>query len=153
MVLKPASQTPLSALALGELALRAGVPAGVFNVVTGAAQAIGTELCHNDLVRKITFTGSTEVGAWLSREAAGTIKKLSLELGGNAPFIVFDDADTTRRRRRTDVEVPQQRPDLRVRQPHLRTGHIYDDFAPPGAKGRAETGQWHGPASRKVRCR
>ena len=93
MVLKPASQTPLSALALGELALRAGVPAGVFNVVTGAAQAIGTELCHNDLVRKITFTGSTEVGAWLSREAAGTIKKLSLELGGNAPFIVFDDAD------------------------------------------------------------
>ncbi|WP_425254260.1 NAD-dependent succinate-semialdehyde dehydrogenase [Janthinobacterium sp. NFX145] len=93
MVLKPASQTPLSALALAELALRAGVPPGVFNVVTGAAQAIGTELCHNDLVRKITFTGSTEVGAWLSREAAGTIKKLSLELGGNAPFIVFDDAD------------------------------------------------------------
>ena len=93
MVLKPASQTPLSALALGELALRAGVPAGVFNVVTGAAQAIGTELCHNNLVRKITFTGSTEVGAWLSREAAGTIKKLSLELGGNAPFIVFEDAD------------------------------------------------------------
>jgi len=93
MVLKPASQTPLSALALGELALRAGVPPGVFNVVTGAAQAIGTELCHNDLVRKITFTGSTEVGAWLSREAAGTIKKLSLELGGNAPFIVFEDAD------------------------------------------------------------
>ncbi|SFX24341.1 succinate-semialdehyde dehydrogenase / glutarate-semialdehyde dehydrogenase [Janthinobacterium lividum] len=93
MVLKPASQTPLSALALGELALRAGVPPGVFNVVTGAAQAIGSELCHNDLVRKITFTGSTEVGAWLSREAAGTIKKLSLELGGNAPFIVFDDAD------------------------------------------------------------
>ncbi|TNC78512.1 NAD-dependent succinate-semialdehyde dehydrogenase [Janthinobacterium lividum] len=93
MVLKPASQTPLSALALSELALRAGVPPGVFNVVTGAAQAIGTELCHNDLVRKITFTGSTEVGAWLSREAAGTIKKLSLELGGNAPFIVFDDAD------------------------------------------------------------
>ena len=93
MVLKPASQTPLSALALGELALRAGVPPGVFNVVTGAAQAIGTELCHNNLVRKITFTGSTEVGAWLSREAAGTIKKLSLELGGNAPFIVFEDAD------------------------------------------------------------
>jgi succinate-semialdehyde dehydrogenase/glutarate-semialdehyde dehydrogenase len=93
MVLKPASQTPLSALALAELALRAGVPPGVFNVVTGAAQAIGMELCHNDLVRKITFTGSTEVGAWLSREAAGTIKKLSLELGGNAPFIVFEDAD------------------------------------------------------------
>ena len=93
MVLKPASKTPLSALALAELALRAGVPAGVFNVITGNAQAIGKALCHDNLVRKISFTGSTEVGAWLSSEAAGTIKKLSLELGGNAPFIVFDDAD------------------------------------------------------------
>ena len=93
MVLKPASKTPLSALALAELALRAGVPAGVFNVITGNAQAIGKALCHDKLVRKISFTGSTEVGAWLSSEASGTIKKLSLELGGNAPFIVFDDAD------------------------------------------------------------
>jgi succinate-semialdehyde dehydrogenase/glutarate-semialdehyde dehydrogenase len=93
MVLKPASKTPLSALALGELALRAGVPAGVFNVITGNAEAIGKALCHDNAVRKISFTGSTEVGAWLTREAAGTIKKLSLELGGNAPFIVFDDAD------------------------------------------------------------
>jgi succinate-semialdehyde dehydrogenase/glutarate-semialdehyde dehydrogenase len=93
MVLKPASQTPLSAFALAELAQRAGVPAGVFNVVTGDAEAIGTEICHNDIVRKITFTGSTKVGAWLAREAAGTIKKMALELGGNAPFIVFDDAD------------------------------------------------------------
>ena len=93
MVLKPASKTPLSALALGELALRAGVPPGVFNVVTGGAEAIGKAICQDELIRKISFTGSTEVGAWLTRESAGTIKKLSLELGGNAPFIVFDDAD------------------------------------------------------------
>jgi succinate-semialdehyde dehydrogenase/glutarate-semialdehyde dehydrogenase len=93
MVLKPASKTPLSALALGELALRAGVPPGVFNVITGSAQEIGRAICKDELVRKISFTGSTEVGAWLTRESAGTIKKLSLELGGNAPFIVFDDAD------------------------------------------------------------
>lgn len=92
-ILKPASKTPLSALALGELALRAGIPAGVFNVLTGSAEAIGRTLCQSPTVRKITFTGSTEVGIWLMREAAGTVKKLSLELGGNAPFIVFEDAD------------------------------------------------------------
>lgn len=96
MVLKPAEQTPLSALALAVLAERAGVPKGVFNVVTGAAEsapAIGGELCANDIVRKLSFTGSTEVGRILMRQCAPTIKKLSLELGGNAPFIVFDDAD------------------------------------------------------------
>jgi succinate-semialdehyde dehydrogenase / glutarate-semialdehyde dehydrogenase len=96
MVLKPAEQTPLSALALAELALRAGVPKGVFNVVTGSAvsaPAIGGELCASPIVRKLTFTGSTEVGRILMRQCAPTIKKLSLELGGNAPFIVFDDAD------------------------------------------------------------
>ena len=93
IVLKPASQTPLSALALGELALRAGIPAGVFNVVTGDPEPIGNVFCQSDVVRKITFTGSTRVGTWLVRESAGTLKKLSLELGGNAPFIVFDDAD------------------------------------------------------------
>jgi len=93
MVLKPASQTPLSALALGELALRAGVPRGVFNVVTGNARAIGGELTSNPIVRKITFTGSTEIGRVLMRQSADTVKKLGLELGGNAPFIVFDDAD------------------------------------------------------------
>ena len=93
MVLKPASQTPLSALALGELALRAGVPKGVFNVVTGNARAIGAELTSNPIVRKITFTGSTEIGRVLMRQSADTVKKLGLELGGNAPFIVFDDAD------------------------------------------------------------
>lgn len=93
MILKPASQTPLSALALAVLAERAGVPAGVFSVVTGSAKPSGQEFCTNPKIAKITFTGSTEVGRWLMREAAGGIKRLSLELGGNAPFIVFDDAD------------------------------------------------------------
>ncbi|MBO4122599.1 NADP-dependent succinate-semialdehyde dehydrogenase [Cupriavidus gilardii] len=93
MVLKPAEDTPLSALALAVLAERAGVPAGVFSVVTGDAVAIGGELTANPVVRKLTFTGSTEVGRILMRQSADTIKKLSLELGGNAPFIVFDDAD------------------------------------------------------------
>ena len=93
MVLKPASQTPLTALALAELAVRAGAPAGVFNVVTGNSGAIGGEMTSNTVVRALSFTGSTEVGRVLMRQSADTIKKLSLELGGNAPFIVFDDAD------------------------------------------------------------
>jgi len=93
MVLKPASQTPLSALALAELAARAGIPKGVFSVVTGNARAIGGELTSNPVVKKITFTGSTEIGRVLMRQSADQIKKLGLELGGNAPFIVFDDAD------------------------------------------------------------
>ncbi|MBS1228849.1 MAG: succinic semialdehyde dehydrogenase [Proteobacteria bacterium] len=93
MVLKPASQTPFSALALAELAQRAGIPRGVFNVVTGAAKAIGGEICANPVVRKLSFTGSTEIGSQLIAQCAPTVKKLSMELGGNAPFIVFDDAD------------------------------------------------------------
>ncbi|MFM5932011.1 MAG: NAD-dependent succinate-semialdehyde dehydrogenase [Novosphingobium sp.] len=93
MVLKPASATPYSALALAVLAEEAGLPAGVFNVVTGSARAIGGELTRNPIVRKITFTGSTEIGIELMRQSADTMKKLSMELGGNAPFIVFDDAD------------------------------------------------------------
>jgi succinate-semialdehyde dehydrogenase / glutarate-semialdehyde dehydrogenase len=93
MVLKPAKQTPFSALALAELAERAGVPKGVFSVVTGNASQIGGEMASSPLVRKLTFTGSTEVGRALMQQSASTIKKLSLELGGNAPFIVFDDAD------------------------------------------------------------
>ena len=93
MVCKPATQTPLSALALARLAERAGIPAGVFNVITGSAAAIGGEMSGNPTVRKLTFTGSTEVGKKLMAQCAGTLKKLSLELGGNAPFIVFDDAD------------------------------------------------------------
>ena len=93
MVVKPASQTPFSALALCELAERAGMPAGVLNVVTGSAQVIGAELTASPTIRKLSFTGSTAIGKQLMRECAGTMKKLSLELGGNAPFIVFDDAD------------------------------------------------------------
>jgi succinate-semialdehyde dehydrogenase/glutarate-semialdehyde dehydrogenase len=93
IVIKPASSTPYSALALAELARRAGVPDGVFNVVTGSARAIAGELATNPIVRKMTFTGSTEIGRQLLAQCAGTIKKVSMELGGNAPFIVFDDAD------------------------------------------------------------
>ena len=93
MVLKPASQTPFSALALAELAERAGIPKGVFNVVTGSAQSIGDELCANPVVRKLSFTGSTAIGSQLIAQCAPTVKKLSMELGGNAPFIVFNDAD------------------------------------------------------------
>ena len=92
-VCKPAMQTPYSALAMAELAHRAGIPPGVFSVVTGSATAIGGEMTSNPMVRKVTFTGSTEIGKQLMVQCAGTLKKLSLELGGNAPFIVFDDAD------------------------------------------------------------
>jgi succinate-semialdehyde dehydrogenase / glutarate-semialdehyde dehydrogenase len=93
MVAKPAESTPLSALALAVLAERAGIPAGVFSVLTGKSREIGGEMSANPDVRKLTFTGSTEVGRILMKQSADTIKKLSLELGGNAPFIVFDDAD------------------------------------------------------------
>ncbi|QPC98404.1 NAD-dependent succinate-semialdehyde dehydrogenase [Qipengyuania soli] len=93
MVIKPAAQTPYSALALAVLAEEAGIPKGIIAVVTGSARDIGGEMTSNPLVRKLTFTGSTEIGRLLMRQSADTIKKLSLELGGNAPFIVFDDAD------------------------------------------------------------
>lgn len=93
IVVKPASQTPYSALALAVLSEEAGVPTGVFSVITGSASAIGGEMTSNDLVRKVSFTGSTEVGRLLMQQSAGTIKKVSMELGGNAPFIVFEDAD------------------------------------------------------------
>jgi succinate-semialdehyde dehydrogenase/glutarate-semialdehyde dehydrogenase len=93
VVLKPAGETPLTALALAELADRAGIPKGVFNVVTGDAKSIGGVLTSHPAIRLVNFTGSTEVGKLLMRQAAGTVKKMALELGGNAPFIVFDDAD------------------------------------------------------------
>ncbi len=93
MVIKPASQTPFSALALAELGERAGIPAGVLSVITGSAAEIGGEMTSNPTVRKLSFTGSTEIGKKLMVQSAATMKKLSLELGGNAPFIVFDDAD------------------------------------------------------------
>ncbi|MBX3446754.1 MAG: NAD-dependent succinate-semialdehyde dehydrogenase [Parvibaculaceae bacterium] len=93
MVVKPATATPLSAFALAELGARAGLPAGLLSVITGKAGAIGGEMTSNALVRKVTFTGSTEIGKELMAQSAATVKKVSLELGGNAPFIVFDDAD------------------------------------------------------------
>lgn len=93
IVLKPAAETPFSALALAVLAEEAGIPKGVFNVLTGKASAIGGELTSSPIIRKLSFTGSTEIGRLLMKQSAETIKKLSLELGGNAPFIVFDDAD------------------------------------------------------------
>jgi succinate-semialdehyde dehydrogenase/glutarate-semialdehyde dehydrogenase len=93
VVIKPATMTPFSATALAELAHRAGIPAGVLNVVTGSASAIGGEMSSNPIVRKLSFTGSTEIGKLLMQQCASTVKKVSMELGGNAPFIVFDDAD------------------------------------------------------------
>lgn len=93
IVIKPATETPYSAFAMAELAQRAGVPDGIINVITGASREIGGELTSNPIVRKLTFTGSTEVGKILLEQCAGTVKKVSMELGGNAPFIVFDDAD------------------------------------------------------------
>ena len=93
MIVRPADLTPFSALAMGELAHRAGIPAGVFQVITGKSRVIGAEFTSNPTVRKLTFTGSTEVGRVLMEQCAGTVKKVSMELGGNAPFIVFDDAD------------------------------------------------------------
>ena len=95
-VVKPASQTPYSGLAWGALAEEAGIPKGVVNIVTGSAGEIGDEICANPLVKKITFTGSTEVGKILIEKSASTVKKVSMELGGNAPFLVFDDADIDR---------------------------------------------------------
>jgi len=93
VVIKPASQTPLSALALGVLAEKAGVPKGVLNIITGSAKEIGYELSKNPIVRKLSFTGSTEIGKILLEQSASTVKKVSMELGGHAPFIVFEDAD------------------------------------------------------------
>ncbi|HAT35729.1 MAG TPA: succinate-semialdehyde dehydrogenase (NADP(+)), partial [Rhodospirillaceae bacterium] len=93
MVARPASQTPFSALAMAELGERAGIPKGVFSVITGSASEMGKELTQSPIVRKVTFTGSTEIGKLLMEQSASTVKKISLELGGNAPFLVFDDAD------------------------------------------------------------
>jgi succinate-semialdehyde dehydrogenase/glutarate-semialdehyde dehydrogenase len=96
IVIKPATQTPFSGLAWGVLCEEAGIPAGIVNIVTGASGEIGDEICSNPLVRKLTFTGSTEIGKLLMAKCAATVKKVSMELGGNAPFIVFDDCDLER---------------------------------------------------------
>ena len=111
MVAKPASSTPFSALALAVLGERAGLSPGVFNVVTGESRAIGGEMTSNPDVRKVTFTGSTEVGRLLMKQSATTVKKLSLELGGNAPFIVFDDADLDAAVEGAIISAPQRRSD------------------------------------------
>ena len=126
MVLKPAEQTPLSALAIMRLGEEAGLPPGVLNVVTGDADdapVIGTEMTSNPIVRKLGFTGSTEVGKLLMAQCAAEVKKVSLELGGNAPFIVFDDADLDAAIEGALIcKYRNSGPDLHLRQPHLRAG-------------------------------
>ena len=108
--------------ALAELALRAGMPAGIFNLLVGDTPAIGKAMCERPAVRFVGFTGSTEVGKLLMRQAAGTVKKVGLELGGDAPFIVFDDPLRRCSRRRDRLQAPQHSPVLRLRQSHLRAG-------------------------------
>ena len=121
VVAKPAEQTPLSAIALAVLAERAGLPAGLLNLIIGEdGPAIGQEMCSNQKLRKMSFTGSTEVGRILMRQGADNVLKMSMELGGNAPFIVFDDADIDAAvDGAIDIEIPQFRPDLCVRQQDL----------------------------------
>ena len=119
VVCKPANATPLSAYAIAELATRAGIPSGVINVVTGNTSAIGAELTSHPTVRKLTFTGSTPVGKTLMAACAETVKRTSMELGGNAPFIVFDDADLDAAVAGAMASDSQCRTDLRVHQSHL----------------------------------
>jgi succinate-semialdehyde dehydrogenase / glutarate-semialdehyde dehydrogenase len=121
-VARPAAETPLSALAMAVLADRAGLPKGILSVITSKrASDIGKEFCENPTVRKLTFTGSTEVGRILLKQAADQVMKCSMELGGNAPFIVFDDADLDKAVEGAMIsKVPQQRADLRLREPDLR---------------------------------
>ena len=117
VVCKPANATPLSALALMELAERAGFPKGLVNMVTGRTAEIGAEITSNPIVRKVTFTGSTPVGKQLMAECAQTVKRTSMELGGNAPFIVFDDADIDAAVQGAHgLQISQCRPDLRLLQ-------------------------------------
>ena len=133
---------------MAELAERAGIPAGVFNVVTGTRRGIGGELTTNPMVRKLSFTGSTEIGKQLMAQCAGTVKKVSLELGGHAPFIVFDDADLDEAVEGAIAsQVPQHRPDLRLRQPPLVQDGVYDEFAAKLAAAVAElkVGRRHRP--------
>ena len=123
LIAKPAESTPFSALALAVLAERAGIPSGVLNVVTGNAKEIGGEMTSNPDVHKITFTGSTEVGRLLMKQSADTIKKLSFELGGNAPFMVFDDADLDAAVEGAIIsKVPECRTNLRLREPVVCPG-------------------------------
>ena len=138
-VVKPASQTPYSGLAWGALCEEVGIPAGVVNIVTGSASEIGKELTTHPLVKKITFTGSTEVGKMLIEQSASTVKKVSMELGGNAPFLVFDDADLERAvEGAVMAKIPQFRPDLRVYKiAFFVQAGIYDRFVAKFAEASA----------------
>ena len=161
MVVKPASATPYSALAMAELAERAGVPKGVFSVITGSAGPIGTELCTNKTVRKVSFTGSTEVGKILLKQCADTVKRVSMELGGLAPFIVFDDADLDQA---VDGAIACKfrncRPDLRLHQSHLRPGGHLRRLRREVRRRRRQAagrpghrqGRVHRPDDRQTRC-
>jgi succinate-semialdehyde dehydrogenase / glutarate-semialdehyde dehydrogenase len=145
IIVKPAPETPFSALALAELAQRAGIPAGVLNVITGDAIAIGGELTSNVTVRKLSFTGSTEVGRILLRQCADTVKKVSLELGGNAPFVIFDDADLDKAVQGVMTsKFRNAGANLRLRQPHLRTSRgLRQVFREACRRSRQiEGGQW-----------
>ena len=136
IVVKPAEDTPLSALAMAELAERAGFPPGCFNVVVGDPKEIGAELTGSPLVRKLSFTGSTKVGKLLEEQCAATLKRTTMELGGNAPFIVFDDAGLGRRGgRRAGIKVPKQRSDLRLRESLSDPGqHLRRVLRTPGGR-------------------
>ncbi len=154
MVLKPASETPLSALALAELAEQAGIPAGVFNVVHGPAQEVGAVLTSHPDVRALTFTGSTAVGKLLAAQCAGTVKRMLLELGGNAPLIVFDDADIDLAvDRRDGVQVPQRRTDLCLRQPHPRAGRVSTTSSSPRLTQAAAGAQASAPGTSPMSLR
>ena len=153
VVIKPSDLTPFSALALGGPGRARRHPAGVVNVVTGLPAEIGAELTGNPAVRKISFTGSTRVGSLLMAQSAPSVKRLSLELGGNAPFIVFDDADLDAAVEGDRLEVPQRRPDLRLREPHPGAGRVHDAFAErlAGGSGRSRSGRAPRPASTSAR--
>ena len=146
MVLKPAEQTPLSALAVAKLGEEAGLPPGVLGIVTGSAEdapVIGRVLTSSAIVRKLGFTGSTEVGKLLMAQCAGQVKKVSLELGGNAPFIVFDDADLDEAvAGRAALQVPQLGPDVHLGQPDPRSGSgVRRVRAPADRRGGAAAGR------------
>ena len=155
VVCKPATQTPYSALALAELAARAGIPAGVLNVVTGPAREIGGVLTGDARVRKLSFTGSTEIGKLLMAQCAKTMKKVSLELGGNAPFIVFDDADLDAAVAGAIAQqVPQHRPDLRLREPAAGAGRrVRGLHGEARRRGRASCASATGSPARPSRAR
>ena len=146
VVCKPANETPLSAFAMAELAERAGVPGGVVNMIAGITREIGAEMTSNPIVRKLTFTGSTEVGKLLIEQCAGTVKRTSMELGGNAPFIVFDDADLDEAVKGAIIcKFRQRGPDLRLRESNSRAGRCVRRIRREAhdCNGRAQARRWN----------